>query len=132
MTTFKKVGAGPGLQGREVGSVRHLLLDRIFKVIGRATVTGPGGSMKYELGYSNGNTETNPFPVNLFSVNTGCHTTQALASSCVLLAPAKPGQIPQQRRNRRRHVGATPMPAIADQCFRNSMLHKRGSQATPT
>ena len=58
---------------------------------GRATLTGPGGSMKYQLGYLNGNTETDPFPVK----KTGRNTIQGLASSCVALAPAKPGQIAQ-------------------------------------
>ena len=46
--------------------------------------------MKDQLGYLNGNTETDPFPVK-----TGRNTIQALASSCVALAPAKPGQIAQ-------------------------------------
>ena len=38
VTTFKYVGAGPGLQG---------CLNWIFNVAGRATLTGSGGSMKY-------------------------------------------------------------------------------------
>ena len=57
---------------------------------GRATLTGPGGSMKYNLGCLNGNAETDPF-----RVKAGRSTIQALASSCVALAPAKPGQIAQ-------------------------------------
>ena len=84
MTTFLYVGAGPGLQGWEV--VQDICLNRIFKVAGRATLTGPGGSMKYQLGYLNGNTETDPFPVK-----TRRNAIQALASSCVALAPANCG-----------------------------------------
>ena len=57
---------------------------------GRATLTGSGGSMKYQLGYLNGNAETDPFPIK-----TGRNTIQSLASSCVALAPAKPAQIAQ-------------------------------------
>ena len=46
---------------------------------GRATLTGPGGSMKYQLGYLNCNTETDPFPVR-----TGRNPCSQLrcASSC--------------------------------------------------
>ena len=69
-------------------------------MVGRATLTGPGGSMKYQLGYVNGNTETEPFPVKTKKKpkkkkKTGRNAIQALASSCVALAPAKPGQLAQ-------------------------------------